>query len=148
MERPRWQATLVNPDAKEKDRRAISVTVIRGWLAQIPNSILKVTGLGDTQKQLETVDRLGPKQRPATVDVIAKQLGIVTERLQENPALLPAEHGGAAAAGKAQMLEDPARPTDEGDPDVSAGGPAEAPSAADGVAEGEVPPGDEAAKEA
>ena len=138
----------MNPDAKEKDRKAISVTVIRGWLAQLPTSILKVTGLGDTQKQLETVDRLGPKQRPATVDVIAKQLGIVTERLKKDPVLFPAEHGGTAPAGEAQMLQDPARPAEEEDPDVSAGGPAEAPSAADGVAEGEVPPGDEAAKEA
>ena len=51
----------MNPEAKEKDRKAISVTVIRGWLAQLPATILKVTGLDDTQKQLESVERLGPK---------------------------------------------------------------------------------------
>ena len=69
----------------------MSVNAMRQWLGQLPKSILSTTGLDDTQKQLSRMDRLGPKQRPAIVEDIAKKLGIVSERLSQEPNLLRAE---------------------------------------------------------
>ena len=115
----------------------MTVNAIRQWLGQLPDAILAVTGLKDTQNKLMTVERLGQKQRPATVEVIAKQLGIVCERAKENPGLLQGESMGEPPEAMDLQVADTAEELEkENDVDVHNGDCAEALETADAATEG------------
>ena len=126
----------------------MSVNAIRQWLGQLPDAILAVTGLGVTQEKLATVDRLGPKQRPATVEIIAKQLSIVSERARQEPSLLRAEdRGEPPEALDIQVGDESEKPAKEDGVDVRSVDGAEAAGAGDDVAEGSGPRAEEATRD-
>ena len=125
----------------------MSVNAIRQWLRQMPDAILTVTGLGVTQRKLSTKDRLGSKQRPATVEVIAKQLSIVSERARQEPSLLQSEdRSEPPEAMDIQVGNESDKPVKEDGVDVRGVDCAEASGASDDVAEGSGPRVEEATR--
>ena len=135
----------ITSPASEKDKKSVSVNAIRQWLGQLPKPILSATGLDETQAQLSKVDRLGPKQRPATVDVIAKQLGKVSERLSQEPGLLRTEDDrDHPAVADVQEVVEPSEPAQVEHSDERGGDCAEAAAAADTVPESSGPQIEEA----